>query len=105
MGSFLLGKHEAKLGASVEEAKTEEDNPGKKEVKNHRKKEDEDEDKKERNDQDDKSQCCARTKWLAGLAWLGFKLLAFVVIGLWVCLAFFAVIVGPILCEYFEYCQ
>ena len=51
MGSFLLGKHEAKLGASVEEAKTEEDNPGKKEVENHRKKEDEDEDKKEGNDQ------------------------------------------------------
>ena len=51
MGSLLLGKLKAKLGASVEEAKTEEDNPGKKEVKHHGKKKDEDEDKKEGNDQ------------------------------------------------------
>ena len=98
MGKFHLGKHEAKLSASVEEGKTEEDNPG----NNHLQEEDQDQDKKEGNEPDEKSQCCARTKQMAGLAWRGFKILAQIATLLYItyimCAGIFAIAIGPIIC-------
>ena len=90
-------KHKAKLSASVEEAKTDDDNPGKKHVENYRK-EDEDQDKKDGNELDEKSQCCARTKRVAGLACRGFKILAQVAALLFMCTAMFVIMFGQIIC-------
>ena len=84
MRNFLLGKKKSKLNASVEEGKTEDDNPGKNEVKNHGKEEDED-----KNDEDN-SQCWSRTKWLTHIIC---KLFATVIIVLWIGAAFSACIV------------
>ena len=99
IGNFL--QHEAKLSKSVEEGETEDDNPGNKHVKNYRK-EDEDQDKKEGNEPDEKSQCCARTKQMAGLAWRGFKILAQIATLLYItyimCAGIFAIAIGPIIC-------
>ena len=95
MAKFHLGKHKAKLSASVEEGKTEEDNPG----NDHLQEEDQDQDKKEGNEPDEKSQCCARTKRLAGLAWHGFKILAQVATILFMCTVMFFVMFGPIICK------